>query len=190
MGDERGLFARLPSGFIGTFSPSLKLLRRDGGQAGGLWSGKKLPPDVAVTQVSWCRHRPSPHEPPMPLPSRLPRAIASFAVRQPPNYKSIDSVAPGYTQPLGDWRQLPERRRIGFSCAWRIEHPESRRPLELAQPDVPITYEVRVILQPDRHVAVRQIARCTDVRGASLEHGIVLHQDAVQQHRHTRGRRQ
>src|SRR5688572_16676992 len=54
---------------------------------------------------------------------------------------------------------------------------------ELAHPDVAEADLVRVILQTDRHVAMRLIARRTDVGGAALECHRVLHQHTVVQNR-------
>ncbi len=67
---------------------------------------------------------------------------------------------------------------------------KNRAGLQLAQPDVPETDQVPVVLQAQRHVAMRPVARRADVGGAALEHRIVLHQHAVEQHREPRRRRQ
>ena len=44
-----------------------------------------------------------------------------------PNGAAIDSVAPGYTQPLGDWKQLPAGTRLREPLARRTDGLRSRR---------------------------------------------------------------
>src|SRR5690242_2642589 len=76
---------------------------------------------------------------------------------------------------------------VAFVVAMPTRHSEPAKLLKLPDPDIPVSHQIGVILEDERHpIRVRRVWRAGLVRGWAGELDVILDENSVVQDRHVR----